>query len=530
MRRVGHRARVRIALTVQRVHLQNAHPPWSKTFDRAPVIIGRDDTAANCPLPDPLVSRVHASIDLRDDAIWVRDAGSRNGTLVAGQPIPSDRWFAAAPTRGHFEIRIGHWVLSVQGHEAQGASAGGAGGEFLTQYAAEPGKGGFGTFVSEGAILPVAGPSAVGESHRATVIHPPLRVGRAYAHFTQARKDLLDALVQELDTLPPNERPHLIAEILRMCPGMEVEPATRGLLERQGRHPLPHSLESGSAVALQELARWYVPDIPPLATAQDAFAFARKMKSSIDELLAGLVPLFAGLDSFEDQMALRPGPRSPGQPTSSRLPRVPRDAARRLFDWRDTSDHAVRAVRTDLIDLTMHQVAMLNGVMQGVNVLLTELAPDTIDKAWERRQSERGALGRFFAGMRSTQGKWAVYRQRHGDLADEENERFRVIFGPEFAAEYKQSGEAHRPLEVPRLPDDARPVLDVARARLPLAARPSAPPPAPYTPAPQPHPLHAAPPQGRPHPHANAGHPQQQPAQPSMDRTQHIDPRYRPRS
>ena len=153
--------------------------------------------------------------------------------------------------------------------------------------------------------------------------------------------------------------------------------------------------------------------------------------------------MFAGLDRFEQQLALRPADTAQGGdlPRSSRLPRVPRDAARLLFNWRDPSDDAVRAVRTDLVDLTMHQVAVLNGVMRGVKQLLAELAPETIEEALRRKLEKRSVLGRVFSSWRAAKDRWALYRERHGDLADEENERFRVIFGPEFVTEYKQSGE-----------------------------------------------------------------------------------------
>jgi hypothetical protein len=259
-----------------------------------------------------------------------------------------------------------------------------------------------------------------------------------------ARNELIANLADVLESAPPAQRPQLVRDIVQACETIEREPGVRSLLERHGGTPLPHTLESGAALALQELARWYVNDQPPLTSATEGFAFARKLKAGIDELLLGLVPMFAGLDRFEQQMALRPvdAPSSRGElPRSSRLPRVPRDAARLLFNWRDSTDNAVRAVRTDLVDLTMHQVAVINGVMRGVKQLLAELAPGTIELAWRRQLDKRSFFGRLVGSFHAATERWNLYRDRHGDLADEENERFRVIFGPEFVAEYKQSGE-----------------------------------------------------------------------------------------
>src|SRR3954454_14862382 len=42
-------------------------------------------------LTDRAVSRVHAEIAPRDDGLWVRDLGSRNGTFVAGVKVHDAR-------------------------------------------------------------------------------------------------------------------------------------------------------------------------------------------------------------------------------------------------------------------------------------------------------------------------------------------------------------------------------------------------------------------------------------------------------
>ena len=91
-------------------------------------------------------------------------------------------------------------------------------------------------------------------------------------------------------------------------------------------------------------------------------------------------------------------------------------------------------LRGSFADLMMHQVALLNGVMSGVKALLTELAPGTIEKAAMREQGRRSWLTRLFTRVDA----WDLYKRRHSDLADEENERFRLLFGAEFADEYRQ--------------------------------------------------------------------------------------------
>jgi len=477
-----------LGLALHAAHDQNAASTLQRTFERCPVLIGRDENVVSFVLPDSRVSRVHASVDIRDGHICVRDSGSTNGTFAGGQRMASDRWIAVGMLGRPCVIRICEWTLTVTVRELVANAEPADGSNFLTAYAAEP-------LVLPGASGPAAEPprgsadwAATKVSSelpmlpphdafaRHTVVTPLLQVSRRYALAVAARNELVTALGEVFDGSPLHERPQMVAEILRSCPEITADPVVRSILERHAGRPLVQTVESASAVSLQELARWYVGG-RPLKNANDAFALARKLKAGIDELLTGLVPLFAGLDRFEQQMAIRPNKgQAPAADVavSTRLPRIPRDAARLLFDWTDTTDSAVRAIRTDLVDLTMHQVAVLNGVMRGVKVLLAELAPGTLDKAYEKKLSQRGLFGRLFGRLGSAKAKLELYRERHSDLADEENERFRVIFGPEFAAEYKQAGEGVN-LTLEALPKPAPPQPSPALGRAPSLQPPANP-------------------------------------------------------
>ena len=69
--------------------------PYDYVFEGDAMIIGRASDA-DLPIPDRFLSRHHARLVVRDGKILVEDMGSRNGTLLNGQPVQS-------PT----EIRIG---------------------------------------------------------------------------------------------------------------------------------------------------------------------------------------------------------------------------------------------------------------------------------------------------------------------------------------------------------------------------------------------------------------------------------------
>jgi two-component system, NtrC family, response regulator GlrR len=55
--------------------------PWPERRIEARTLVGSADAAAIC-VADRTVSRLHAELEPRDDGLWVRDLGSRNGTFV----------------------------------------------------------------------------------------------------------------------------------------------------------------------------------------------------------------------------------------------------------------------------------------------------------------------------------------------------------------------------------------------------------------------------------------------------------------
>ena len=69
-----------------------------KTLQRS-FRIGRD-AACEIHLDDPMISRQHAEVSHVDGLWWIRDLGSRNGTLVDGQRV------TRVPLPPHCEVRL----------------------------------------------------------------------------------------------------------------------------------------------------------------------------------------------------------------------------------------------------------------------------------------------------------------------------------------------------------------------------------------------------------------------------------------
>ncbi len=79
----------------------------SAVIGRFPCVIGRQ---ADCAvrLNDPLVSRRHCALTLREGRVWVEDLGSRNGTRLNGQPLEE-----ALPLDDGDQLEVAHLFFRV---------------------------------------------------------------------------------------------------------------------------------------------------------------------------------------------------------------------------------------------------------------------------------------------------------------------------------------------------------------------------------------------------------------------------------
>ena len=76
-------------------------------LDRPRVVIGRAGAGAALQLDDPEVSREHAALECRDERVFLRDLGSRNGTFV------DDRRVEERPLSDRSEFRLGRTLLML---------------------------------------------------------------------------------------------------------------------------------------------------------------------------------------------------------------------------------------------------------------------------------------------------------------------------------------------------------------------------------------------------------------------------------
>ena len=198
-------------------------------------------------------------------------------------------------------------------------------------------------------------------------------------------------------------------------------------------------LEALALQGLRELTASLVPGIP-LETTGDIARLITKLHDTIEVFCRCFIPLREGYAQFVSQMDLQ---RAAMQRSVNRSrsymaiesAKHPGEVAMALLHWREPSFDAPHAIEGIFADLMIHQVALLDGVMQGVRALLEELSPDNIEKMADEREP-RGPLGLNLA-MGRYKALWETYRDRFEELA-EEKQAFSHIFGSEFTEAYRE--------------------------------------------------------------------------------------------
>lgn len=384
-----------------------------------PVRIGRN------PLNDVqidagFVSQFHAVIEADGDRLYLRDLGSRNGThLRQGHAVPPHQPVELSQYGNEFAIVSLHFVLSP----AEVAPQVSEGRKRLASLG-HPGN--------------LAQTAAVGADHA-------VRVGRLLVDlkpqidtYRAAFRELMRQIAVRTEGLDPQAKAHLLELLANNEPALAREPEYQAYAASLGAGASFVSEDAVVSQAVRELAASYVPNAP-LRTGAQAVAFLGKLQDTLDVFLKAFIPLRDGYRQFESKMDIKRTGKSDqfrGAAHAVEGAGDPRMLTSRLFDWNDTSNEGPRAVESIFADLMIHQVALLDGVMRGVKSLLKELSPSTIEQAAAKKK------GGWSFGPWKLKKVWALYKERHSDLADEERETFELIFGKQFVKAYAQLADA----------------------------------------------------------------------------------------
>ena len=196
------------------------------------------------------------------------------------------------------------------------------------------------------------------------------------------------------------------------------------------------SLDQMALQGLRELAESLTPG-KALTTTGDLARFITKLHDTVEVFCRCFIPLREGYAQFVSSLDLQRAAiqrsmlRSPSY-VAADAAREPAELAAALLDWRDRSMDAPKAIEEIFADLMIHQVALLDGVMQGVRSLLEQLSPESIEG--QADVQAHFALDRTKARYKAI---WETYRAVYDQLA-EEKQAFAHIFGTQFTEAYRE--------------------------------------------------------------------------------------------
>ena len=407
---------------VAKVFDTQANQQFEATFERFPVRIGRNQLN-DLQIDRPYVSQFHAAIDLRERQIFLRDLGSTNGTVYQGRRLARDQpvEVTAAP-----EINIGPIVLRLTLVEAQAKKPAPAQdtGNVLDMNEASAAAA---TLARQKPIPPG------GEDPFIRQVVPYIEAYRA------AWGAVYRVVYDHLTRLPPELRGNYIKRLGLEHASVVLENDFQKIAQYYGVDP--RSLgemnpPQAALTALAELSKSLLPSGRPLDDVPGVVTFVRRLRDTLEVFLKCFCSLRDGYKEFQTGVLAQDRDSQANDRVATA-----RDAKElaAVLVGPSAAPEATRQVNDVFVEVMSHQVALLNGVMEGVKSLLVQLSPKAIEEEFDKRGKRAGLFANKYEAL------WKFYEERHGDYSGEDKQTFLIIFGPQFSKAYAASaGEDYK--------------------------------------------------------------------------------------
>lgn len=407
------------------------------TYAVFPVRIGRNPLN-DVQLSKAHVSEFHAVIEEVDGRLMLRDLGSRNGTLLREGRAPAHEPIDLERSGMQFQISSLRFDVALEEVDPD---------RIVEQQArrawtVEPPLRGNRSTRYEESLSGIAAELLAKEAAGSLPKVRPVGVDDDLEGLVDGVRGATRSLVQDIgvrvNELSPEDRNALLQWAREALPSLDKDPDFSRLLRRslppggdlKDRRRL---LEYVALQAVTELAKHYVPERPEFEREDDILLFLAKLRELLDAFLGSFVHLRDGCETFRAEMELgKPRARVLSQYDTVKWVKTagsPRALAARLLDWRDDLPGARKAIEGVFADVMIHQLAVLRGVVGGVQAIVEEISPERIEA---ELPTNRGV----FSGVFRFRELWKIYCARHSDLQDGEKRIFGLVFGPDFAKAY----------------------------------------------------------------------------------------------
>lgn len=237
----------------------------------------------------------------------------------------------------------------------------------------------------------------------------------AYDALEAAREQFRASMAATLDQLPASTRETASAFLRREYPNM---PGATPFAAA----PTPEDASSVDASkALVGLSATVLGDVEPPASEAEAAAFLAR----IAEILQTTAQAFVEIRNVQARFGEEMGVRTIREYTPLHSAGDARNVLEYLLDWRRGGPERNAQLSAVYSDFMLHQVALINGVVEGVQGMMDQFRPAEI---------ERGV-----GGLSKSSAAWKKYQERYAELVEDRGVAA-LVFGPEFARAYAEVG------------------------------------------------------------------------------------------
>jgi predicted component of type VI protein secretion system len=261
-------------------------------------------------------------------------------------------------------------------------------------------------------------------------VHRVIRELRpAYEQLEAARGQVRAQLAEALASLPSSSRPTAMAFLRRdfpELPGVTPFASSSPGYPESPEHPpdpaspTPRGQEPGAGL-VASLARSLLVDAQAPVSPSDQAAFLARIVEVLQTAAQAFVEIRAVQGRFGEEM----GVRTIREYTPLHSAGDAREVLDYLLDWRRGGPERTAQLAAVYSDFMLHQVALINGVVDGVEAVLEQLEPGEI---------ERGV-----SGLNRGAAAWKKYAERYAEIVEERGIAA-LVFGPEFARAYARVG------------------------------------------------------------------------------------------
>jgi type VI secretion system protein ImpI len=393
-----------------------------RSFTKSPVRIGRN-ALNDFTVPRGFVSQWHATVEFDLGRTIFRDLGSTNGTQMEGKRLTTEP--VIRPASESLSLQIGSLTLSISRGPALRK------GRIREAGEAFPGGGPLPPFLPEAAAEDAGTKTASFAMGQVTASLGSLKqqLSEAQDVWNRAFSNLEEAL----ENMSPGDR-EVALPLLLLRNRQLAEHARFQRLAAKYKCPLPGEVgaDHAAGVLLRAMSKYYTPNSPAADSAQSVEELVTRLVVLLESFSNAFIQLRRGQEEFGSEMAVRTVEES------SMINNLedPRELVGYLLGSEDSDRERVQELVASYADVMIHQVALLNGMMEGVRSMLVRIGPSAISRAMGGKP---GAGGGLFASRREA-ANWREYQRRHEELTEEDSSISRALFGEEFARAYASVG------------------------------------------------------------------------------------------